>query len=566
MSRDRRVFSSLALASLLLCPALLATTLFPISDVELKARARVVVEGVVLRVETRMSARGFPETQTTIRPERVFKGRLSGPLVIRDLGGELPDGRGFAVFGRPDYVVGRRVIVFAVPHPEGEYQTAEFTLGKFEIWRDSSGRRYLARDLLTRSSRGVRYLEAPGSAVPALDTLRDYGSFVRMLRSPARDETPERPARPVSGLHPEEVRGRPSVRPLWAQWSQTTLYRWSNGATASWVQSSTPSLIPGGGYAEARAAIAEWTNHSTSTINYTDGGIASSGTNFINLSSQNTCGAIGPFCGSGVIGCGGPFYSGTHVWRGETYRTVTSGHVEIRALTDSSCVSSGTFAGTVTHELGHTLGFGHSDTGFTSPHDVCRGDENAAQMRSYVQSRGTSLGTDDSDAARWVYGDAGISCSEEMTPTATSTPTRTPTPTRTATPTPTAPSPPSGSFYSVAPCRLVDTRNADGPLGGPALAAGTIRSFSLTGACDLPSTAQAVALNVTVVSPSAAGDLRIFPTGTDLPLVSTINFRSGQTRANNAILSLAPGGSLSVYCEIPSGTAHFVLDLTGYFE
>jgi hypothetical protein len=61
-----------------------------------------------------------------------------------------------------------------------------------------------------------------------------------------------------------------------------------------------------------------------------------------------------------------------------------------------------------THELGHTLGIGHSDQN-VSVHDVCRGDEDAAQMRSVVQHR-TTLGTDDQDAIRWLYGDGGNSC------------------------------------------------------------------------------------------------------------------------------------------------------------
>ena len=42
----------------------------------------------------------------------------------------------------------------------------------------------------------------------------------------------------------------------WAPWSGSTRYRWSNGASASWILSSTPNAITGGGYAEARAAIA----------------------------------------------------------------------------------------------------------------------------------------------------------------------------------------------------------------------------------------------------------------------------------------------------------------------
>ena len=112
--------------------------------------------------------------------------------------------------------------------------------------------------------------------------------------------------------------------------------------------------------------------------------------------------------GGGVIGCGGPGGGGSNSWRGETYATITIGEVWLRAYCTLNLWDSITTQAVLTHELGHTLGLGHSDTG-ASPHDVCRGDEDAAQMRSFVQHR-TTLGTDDEDAVRWIYGDGGNSC------------------------------------------------------------------------------------------------------------------------------------------------------------
>lgn len=422
-----------------------ATTLLPLSDANLKARSTVIVEGVVLRVAPFESSRGLPETQTTIRVLEIFKGRLAGDLVVRDRGGVLPDGRWLKIYGRPDYVVGRRVVVFAIPHPDGEFQTAEFTLGKFEVWKDESGRRFLARDLLTRAREGIHFLTP--ALTPAEDTLRDYESFRRTLVSARGDSVSPVSARPKGALSAEAEFAAPGIRPTWAEWGATR-YRWTNGASASWILSSTANLLTGGGYAEARSALSAWTNHPTSTINYSDGGLGSSGANYLNLASESVCGTTGPFCGSGVVGCGGPGgASGSHTWRGDTYSSITWAHVEIRQTTGATCISTGVFAAAVTHELGHTLGFGHSNQG-ASPHDVCRGDEDAAQMRSSVQSRGSSLGSDDSDAARWVYGDGANSCaaaSETPTPTATPVPptaTRTPTAVPpTATRTPTAPPP-----------------------------------------------------------------------------------------------------------------------------
>ncbi|MCM3875474.1 MAG: zinc-dependent metalloprotease, partial [Thermoanaerobaculia bacterium] len=120
------------------------------------------------------------------------------------------------------------------------------------------------------------------------------------------------------------------------------------------------------------------------------------------------------------------------------------------------------------------------------------------------------------------------SATPTVTPTATpsGTPTRTPTVTRTSTatstatpvpptPTPTATptfTPPVGlRLFTLAPCRAVDTRNAAGPLGGPALGAGASRTFTLAGACGIPLAARVVSANVAVVNPTAGGDLVVYP-------------------------------------------------------
>jgi glucose/arabinose dehydrogenase len=121
-------------------------------------------------------------------------------------------------------------------------------------------------------------------------------------------------------------------------------------------------------------------------------------------------------------------------------------------------------------------------------------------------------------------------------------------------------------FYTVTPCRLVDTRNAGDPRGGPALVAAASRTFPLVNACGVPATARALAVNVTVVAPAAAGYLRLYSPDELQTLASTINFRASQTRSTNAVVGLGAAGDLSVYCGIAAGTAHFVLDVTGYFQ
>jgi hypothetical protein len=137
---------------------------------------------------------------------------------------------------------------------------------------------------------------------------------------------------------------------------------------------------------------------------------------------------------------------------------------------------------------------------------------------------------------------------------------------------------PAQGFFTVVPCRMVDTRNAAGPLGGPALTSGQVRNFPLlTSACAtgglIPATAKALSLNLTVTNPTNGGSLTAFPGDAAGSATSVINFDPAETIANNAvlILSLAGDGSLSVKPAIvpiggTQGTVDFIVDVDGYFQ
>jgi photosystem II stability/assembly factor-like uncharacterized protein len=116
-------------------------------------------------------------------------------------------------------------------------------------------------------------------------------------------------------------------------------------------------------------------------------------------------------------------------------------------------------------------------------------------------------------------------------------------------------------FYTVTPCRVVDTRASGG-----ALEASSKRTFEIAGKCGVPPTAKSVVLNVTATEATEQGFLTIYEAGTSLPNTSSISYRAGQTRANNAIVALDPLGRLTVRCSQVSGTAHLLLDVNGYFE
>ncbi len=128
--------------------------------------------------------------------------------------------------------------------------------------------------------------------------------------------------------------------------------------------------------------------------------------------------------------------------------------------------------------------------------------------------------------------------------------------------------PPSAAgFYTLTPCRVADTRLANGPYGGPALSAGGDRTIVFANQCNIPPTATSVSLNVAVTQPSTGpGFLTFYPAGSLLPSIATINYGTGQTRANDAIVPLGTSGGIVIHCTQGSGTAHVVIDVNGYFQ
>ncbi len=127
----------------------------------------------------------------------------------------------------------------------------------------------------------------------------------------------------------------------------------------------------------------------------------------------------------------------------------------------------------------------------------------------------------------------------------------------------TATPPPANLFVAVAPCRVVDTRNASGEFGGPTLAGGTARSFPVPESnCGIPPSAQAFSLNITVVPAGPLSYLTVWPTGQTQPFVSTLNSMDGQVVANAAIVPAGTDGAISVYV---TGRTDVVVDIDGYF-
>ena len=118
-----------------------------------------------------------------------------------------------------------------------------------------------------------------------------------------------------------------------------------------------------------------------------------------------------------------------------------------------------------------------------------------------------------------------------------------------------------GGFTGMTPSRILDTRE---PGQGPCVS-GT-RSLQVAERPDAkgaPYWASAVALNVTVVSPNAAGFVTVWPAGQPQPTASSLNYVAGQVVPNNVIVKV--GGLYSISLFANAGCPHLVVDIVGYY-
>jgi hypothetical protein len=136
------------------------------------------------------------------------------------------------------------------------------------------------------------------------------------------------------------------------------------------------------------------------------------------------------------------------------------------------------------------------------------------------------------------------------------------------------------AFHTISPQRYLDTR-FDG--GGPFPPQGTTGEIFIFDFGDpdyfaggvtneVPPGAQAIACNLTVTGGTSGGNLRAFPGNSDvIPLVSNVNWTTGQTVANYAIVgsSTPADGSfqaaVALHNASTKGSVHVIVDISGYF-
>jgi len=121
-------------------------------------------------------------------------------------------------------------------------------------------------------------------------------------------------------------------------------------------------------------------------------------------------------------------------------------------------------------------------------------------------------------------------------------------------------------YTPVTPCRIIDTRSSGGPI-----TPGVNRSFIVAGICGVPfGPATAAVINFVAVGPAGAGDLRITPFGTAIPLASIINYTSGLNLANGPAVKICNPATTTCTFDITIqadvSSTDLVADVQGYYR
>ena len=125
-------------------------------------------------------------------------------------------------------------------------------------------------------------------------------------------------------------------------------------------------------------------------------------------------------------------------------------------------------------------------------------------------------------------------------------------------------------FVPLTPCRVIDTRSGLGGFKGLMPDGGLGVKFTIKGACGVPFSASAAALNMTATDTNLPGWVAMFPGDQPYSGISNINFIQGDFIANGAIVPLGAGstldlGALAAFAGAGGTGANLIVDVTGYF-
>ncbi len=383
-----------------------ATSFVMVADEHLADQA----DGIVLGTVESVGPGGDRwATEYRVRVERwIGRARTEEVVTVRVPGGFGPDGNYWLVWGMPHFRAAERVFLFVSERDDGTFGILHLMLGAFRVveGRDET---FLVRDL--RGSAEVSSGSASSSRFHQPRVLDRFSSWIEMRYLGKR-------LIPDYFADPSAVPGstRASFTLFESEGKGIRWFRFDEGGSVDWT------IGPGWSVSTdiesaTRSAMQAWNDDAETPISYTlngfseaTGGLAQSdGANTILPGDPNgeVDGTFNCLFG-GVLGIGGPWFGlRTRIFDSREYFVTVEADVVlndgIECAEALSPNAEADLAELLGHELGHTLGIGHScgDNTFTCPDPV----EDEALMRAvqHGDQRGARVNADDLAALHSLY-------------------------------------------------------------------------------------------------------------------------------------------------------------------
>jgi hypothetical protein len=427
--RIRSISAALLLTALPLLMALAAspaaaTSYVMVSDEALVDAAPLAVVGRIVSVDRSAALRGRSGTgavtEYRVAVEEQLKGKApSAALLLHVPGGMGRNGMGLKIYGAPRLRVGERALLFLEPDSRGGYRLVHFLLGAFH--EVPAGERSLAvRNLQEASEMRVTAAGLEEVRPAAQETLRDFAAFAHWVKERAngiegrtgyRVEDRDGKLRQITGKY--TLFADPDGKNL--RW-----FTFDSGGNVGWKAYATGQAgLTGGGYAEFETALKAWNAEAQTPIDYRYTGTTTSlnglGTydqiNAVLFNDPNDDLPSFSCSTGGVLALGGPWYENdTTNFQGKAYHRIPNADIIINNGLSCFFASSPNMTKAAQelfgHELGHTLGLGHSCGDADGPDPSCSNPTfSDALMRAFVHddSRGARLNSDDQAGIRSLY-------------------------------------------------------------------------------------------------------------------------------------------------------------------
>lgn len=432
---------SLLLVFAIAAPMFAVSYVVPADRFEVE-RSKAIIVGHVLRSHVESSTRFGIETVTDVILEETIKGSVGGVIQIHEPGGVLGD-QAYMIPGVPAFAEGDRILLFLHQRENGEYCVNDLQLGSFHFTKDVAG-----RDLVIRNESELEGWDLDGT--PHREPHRSAEKFIDYIRGIVRgDDVVEDyvvSTLPLAGVQETVMARIDTLHPIRDAAFTAASYtvdltgglggRWNVfPSNVNWNQGNSESGALGNGTSQISTAFASWNgggaHYVLTSANPNLKGImdAPDGVNNIVFEKDLTDAGLQPYSCTkgGALGMGGMhsvlFGGGVHVFHGETFGTTVEVDVSMNQGLGACTLAqfhSGEFNTTVTHEVGHTLGFRHSDQN-RAQNALCSSDpsldcSNAAIMdHLIIGGLNGQLQPWDSSAVSSVYGNVPACTSPSIT-------------------------------------------------------------------------------------------------------------------------------------------------------